>query len=256
MIRLILHGGLGNQIFQLFFAQLCGMASDRKLVRAVTRCLASYSVAREPEISPLIGACPVPVRLVDDATLLEKVRLPKLLQRITRNEHLVDLGPLGLILDGYFQDPDQYRRFEQGEIGDLFAALGAHLRGQGLLAAANGRDLVHMRLTDFVRAGESARAIVTPMLAGLAGDCDIMTDDEQAVASLLNQCEVAARPTLVSTKGQSSWDVLRTMSAYRSIRTNGSSLACWAAALGSEDFYSVNPKHERFVRLLHATRAV
>jgi hypothetical protein len=249
-LRVILHGGLGNQLFQLFFAQL--EADDRRLsdVEAVTAMLGSYEISRGVEVQPLADAGLVPTRFVAPISRLERARLPKVLWKLTGREFGLGLGRRRLI-DGYYQSPEQYAGFDKRRMDSLREGWRAHLLAERLIAVAERPRLLHIRLADFAR-GRDPREVARDRLAAVEGAWDLISDDEAAVSAALEDLQAVERLRLLTTANMTSWDVLSLMSRYGAVHTNGSSLACWAAALGNAVLESNNPQHEAFVRLLQS----
>ena len=246
-VTAILHGGLGNQLFQYFYATLLTDARHANSLQLVTARLGHYVVERDMELEPLLAVSDI-VAVRDRMSPLERCRVPKLLQRLTGKEGPLRLGGRHVLVDGYFQQWSAYDRFAASAIASLLDRWRGVLREGNLLVAPTLPPLTHIRLTDFVAAGRDPRDLAGPAVAAVPADGSIMTDDEATIGSLLAARADGDRPRLVPTGGLSSWDVFRAMSQFRTIHTNGSSLACWAAVLAGARLVSTNADHAAFAR--------
>jgi len=247
-IRTILHGGLGNQLFQLFYAELLAKSLDDRRLTLVTTCLGSYAVGRDMELEPLLSNDEIAIAVTQQITVLERLRLPKLVRRVAGREVVLRLGGGHMLVDGYFQAPQAYARFGGVAVTERLAQWRLLLSQQERIVGPFREHLTHIRLTDFVTAGQDPEVLAAPIVERVPDNGYMITDDERTIGALIARRPEAGRPTLISTVGMSSWAVLQTMSEFREIDTNGSSLACWAASLTGARLSSTNPQHVEFAR--------
>lgn len=255
-IRTILHGGLGNQLFQLFYAELLAKLLDDRRLTLVTSCLGSYAVGRDMELEPFLSNAEVTVAVTRQITALERLRLPKLVRRVAGLEVVLRLGSGRMLVDGYFQAPQAYARFGAAPVAAQLAQWNLLLSRQERIVAPLREHLTHVRLTDFVTAGQDPEVLAAPIVERVPENGYMITDDERTIGALIARRPEAGRPTLISTVGMSSWAVLKTMSEFREIDTNGSSLACWAASLTGARLSSTNPDHVAFAQYGQASADV
>lgn len=248
--HVVLHGGLGNQLFQHFHA--CNLASQRgdTEVRLITDFLGRYSSPRSIELLPLVESCLAGRLRLSKADLLLRMRIPKLLKRITGRELVVSIPGYGVIVDGYFQELRYYKNYP----GDLLAAELALWRSTlterlSLDSPGKGR-ITHIRLGDFFNDQEAARSFATRQLSAINGPTDLVTDQEDVLADELSRLDLAHPVRLLPSADMSAWDLVALMCRYEVISTNGSTLAFWASVLRRATLQTTNPEHMDIWQLL------
>lgn len=251
IVRVILHGGLGNQLFQYFIGLLEKRQRGAILLRLDTHALAHYSTARDFELVPLVPLpSDAPKVVVDSNRQLARLRLPKILQNVFKREFIVTLPFCETLVDGYFQHMLDFERYPKQLLDDQLSEWRNVLSTKNLLQAAEHDRVTHIRLGDFFSSGQSARRFARDHLSRLQGVSDLLTDQEDLVQSIIEELGVATRLRLVRSGEMNAWALFRHFSRYRHVETNGSSLAFWAATLAGADFTSSNPEHEAIHRLL------
>jgi hypothetical protein len=152
-----LHGGLGNQLFQLLAARY--LAKDKKQgVRLYPNDLSKFSTKRNFEIQPLIAEQEVTTELNRIDQALFKYKLSKVLAKLQVHA-IADVAAIdawsGQHFNGYFQDIFNYRNYKllSGIVKGIDDQLGnithRHLGPFDVEYASTGA--VHLRLTDFVQ---------------------------------------------------------------------------------------------------------
>ena len=95
-------------------------------------------------------------------------------------------------------------------------------------------DLIHVRMTDFQNSdGEIVRFINSCQNTRSA---TYITDDEPRLKLIL--ANMGLKANVYSTEGFSAQTLLKVMSGFRSIQSNGSTLAFWASLVGKKPFTS------------------
>jgi hypothetical protein len=216
-----------------------------------TTFLSRYSSPRTLEIANLIddepGSLPVHVCPIDPVASL---RIPKIASKLIAADVVLRIPCSGTLLDGYYQEPRYFKEFDATLLADTLSRWRAKLKHQGRLAERDLDAVVHLRLRDFFGTQEAKKHFVRDSLSSLGHKADIVTDDEDIVADVLRHAGSPASLHLAPTRGMTAWHVLRILTRYSRIRTNGSSLAFWAAVLGCIEFESSNGAHVELWRYL------
>jgi len=216
------HGGLGNQVFQIFFARL--FAEGRSAARLIRVHDSGYehdfpasTVFRGLEYpSPLFAA-------------ISACRLPKTLHRMGWLSHEWIGLPGIVVLDGYFQHAEQYAEFRDEQISREVETLREELG----ITPGMREEVVHIRLGDFFPDERSQREYLEQRLGELPAGVDIITNRDDLLSdSRIKEILASGKNTLIPTHGLPAEAVLAYMASYRHIRANDSTLAFWASILG------------------------
>lgn len=215
------HGGLGNQLFQVFYGRLLSNRLQANL-REIHDIRYPHKFGR----SELLASSPPPSAY---HSIVSSLRLPKVLERHFGHQE----SPLKLwndtYLDGYFQTEKIYRRFEQSEIRIHLQKLANEL---SIFPADDQDHLVHLRAGDFFKNRDDARLHVLNRLREIPDNSVLMTNDEDLLKDIkVSELIVAKQARLISTKGFSAENVLRTMSRHIKVSANDSTLTVWAHVL-------------------------
>lgn len=249
-IRIVLHGGLGNQLFQYFIGCLESRRREAAGLLLVSDFLSSYETSRDVELQPLLKTSSVHQVRITHADAVIHTRLPKIVRRLTGKEFIPFIPGYGVIVDGYFQWARSYRVYSHdhinAELNSWRQALAELLQPQ----APTHQHVTHIRLGDFFKSTKQARAFASAQLQSLPGPMDLVTDQEEVLNEELVRLNLPFKVQVVPTGPMSAWELLGLLSRYGRITTNGSSLAFWAAILSNADFESSNTEHIRIWRLL------
>jgi len=250
-IRTVLHGGLGNQLFQYFAAELECHGAESCQLHLYDNLLAQYASARTLELNPLLGRreASTPV-IVGPSDALARLRLPKLWWKLSRRESVWRIPGYGVLVDGYFQDPRDLTRYPAAARADTLHRWRSALVAEQLLPPRMRQRVTHIRLGDFFHSTTEARKAAAIRLSRLQQATDLITDQERLVEEVLQDLQLPVATHLVPTASMSAWDLFRHFSSYEHIDTNGSSLAFWAATLANAKFNSTNPHHVEACRIL------
>ena len=218
------HGGLGNQIFQLFYAILLKNRAGHARLVAVHD--SSYKHRFEMDKNLEIAYCS---KLGLIATFLSAVRIPKILSRLVGRE----IGNFGLLnyrfLDGYFQKVSYYKSFDDSEISVALRELKGHL-----VPKANECDgtavLYHFRLLDFFKSEAEELAYVTNQFSDLPSRSNIISNNDKLFCRPeIQKYLIQNNIKYIESDGLSAIEVLSLMMKYGVINSNNSTLAFWAA---------------------------
>jgi hypothetical protein len=245
-ISVVLHGGMGNQLFQFFIACL-EVGSNKFSVLLVSHgFIDNYQARRKLEVNPFIAAHEknITIRKIHSNFFL-KLRLPKVLKYISCVERILHIPFYGTVLDGYFQELKFFNDYPKKHVSQLVIKWRRALFRDGLLQGASKCNLLHIRLTDFFQSTFSAEEFVRYRLINLDSDTDIVTDDETLVLKELSKLNLLFRVDVIKTLNFSAWELFSLMSKYKTLETNGSSLAFWVAVLAGSNLITSNLEHQK-----------
>ena len=219
------HGGLGNQLFQIFYARLLAVGRAQNYTEIHD---ANYAHAF-PRSSEL-RAAPVSANWWQKA--ISAARVPKILRTLgISSSGKFDVAGY-CFLDGYFQFAEDYENFSESAVKEQVDSFRLEL-GIHVAAATIGSALYHIRLGDFFNDTDSAIAHANERVQVLSDGSFIITNQEEIfkevpIARSLNEkgCKI------LSTQGFSAEEVLRVMVQFEEIISNDSTLAFWASVLG------------------------
>lgn len=240
----VLHGGLGNQLFQLFVGEAVARRTRSELA-LFDGVLARYAAPHVVEVGPLLPDLDRRLCLTSFERLLARARLPKVRERLSGAESILQVGSVFLV-DGYFQQepgrwqilPDEGRAIvEQWRAILRFPSPGA------------GSVIHHVRLRDFFRSAQDAEAHAEQRVHK-AGPGVFVTDDDALLRRVL--ARHGRLNDLIPSSGRSAWQALGEMARFATIETNGSTLAVWAALLGGCELRTTVEGHAAFARALGA----
>jgi hypothetical protein len=246
----VLHGGLGNQLFQYFHTCVLAAQSENAEIRLITDFLARYSSPRNIELLPLIE-----LRLSDRLGLsntgsLLRMRIPKVLKRVTGRELVVSIPGYGVIVDGYFQEIQHYKNCPAEVLAEELAVCRRTLTKRLSLDTPGKGRITHIRLGDFFDDRGAARSFASRQLLAITGPTDLVTDQEDVMADELAKLDLAHPVRLLPSADMPAWDLMALMCRYEVISTNGSTLAFWAAVIRGAELHSANQEHVAIWRLL------
>ena len=218
------HGGLGNQIFQIFYAILLRNRDSRARLVAIHDSSYKHKFKLDKKLkmaySSELGRVPI---------FISKLRLPKIISRLFRRE----IRFLKLLnyrfLDGYFQDVRNYSNFDDAEISAAINELIKHLVPK-VKKSDRSAILYHFRLLDFFKSESEELEYIKTQFAGLPAKSSIVTNNDKLFRSPeiqkhLNQKNIKH----IESDGLSAIAVLSLMMKYGVINSNNSTLAFWAA---------------------------
>lgn len=218
------HGGLGNQIFQVFFGMVCHQGKiilyhDDRYANSfqLANCFQSYFTES----------------VTFSESLICSSRIVKLIEKFSSAVPEVRLGNR-VFLDGYFQKFDFYsqvsdKRFSAG-LRQLREILG--IKGE-----PDRNMLCHIRLADFFKTDVERSEAANQRLFSLDNNTHFISSDDQLIMNDKACQKIINAKNLVhvETAGFSAEDIIRLMSSYRVIESNNSTLAFWAAVLNNSE---------------------
>lgn len=224
------HGGLGNQIFQILYARLLANGREPELVHD-----ANYPHAFG--LSTAFSGHPKPGSV---ARLISRARLPKLIERARPSSRgIVTIGGI-TFADAYFQGTHFYRTFGR----DAIIREIDRIRHELCIRpdVVKGDELHHIRLGDFFNDEQAQRTYLAERFNELPAGAFIITNREDLVREAIRSPALASQNlSIVPSASASADETLRLMSGYRTIVSNDSTLAFWAACLAGRRLVTPSP---------------
>jgi len=243
-IHVLLHGGLGNQLFQYFTGCLVAERFALPSMSLITEKLEKYTTSRAFELQVLLENAILPVTVVEKADIIAQMRIPKIIWKFTKRELLFSFPGYGLIIDGYFQSLSQYQKYNNTEAGKVLEVWRHELLSANLLKPVVRQNVTHVRLGDFFRSSTEARVFARKCLLDLKTDTDLVTDQESLLEEEISKIKLPFNIHIIPSVGLTAWELISIFSEYRIIQTNGSSLAFWAAILSKGRLKTSNTNHQ------------
>jgi hypothetical protein len=240
-IKVVLHGGLGNQLFQYLLAKILLVNHPLYEIKIIDDLLSKYNVVRNFELSTILSGREVQSYRADWLIML---RLPKIMGRLLRTgDSLVRIPYYGYIVDGYYQSVDSYLAFSDDSIASAIESIRSAVYEKNLLTHPLKNKIRHLRLTDFFESDQEARVYVRKCLAEIDSDLDFVTDQEDLLLDELKRFKSPFKVDLIPTSYMQAWDLVTLMSSYKQIFTNGSTLPMWVAILAKTELTTSNKNH-------------
>ena len=243
-IHVLLHGGLGNQLFQYFAGCLAAGRFALPTICLITEKLKNYKTSRAFELQVLLKNAILPFTVVENADIIAQMRIPKIICKFTKREFLFSFPGYGLIIDGYFQSLSHYQKYNNTEAGKVLEVWRHELLSANLLKPVVRQNVTHVRLGDFFRSSKDARVFAQKCLLDLKTDTDLVTDQEGLIEEELTKLTLPFKIKVIPTEGLTAWELISLFSEYRTIQSNGSSLALWAAIFSKACFETTNINHK------------
>lgn len=243
MILVKTHGGLGNQLFQMFFALAL---SDKIQDKGITVFHHSRYKHRF-ELSPIFERYRKETS-TDRYRIISSLRIPKLLTKMgLRSSGYLHLGSL-YILDDYFQDLEHYTCFTSKNLKSSMKAIKSLFPHE---PCSRKDSLYHMRLRDFFRSEREEEGYLLESIKNVRDGSDIITNNDDLFEKLVDLAQLEQRNIhLIKTSAVKAEDILRLMINYRTINSNGSTLAVWAAVLSDANLTSGDGKLDSFIKFM------
>jgi hypothetical protein len=221
-IILTTHGGLGNQIFQVYFGLLMCKNPSNLVVSHNDGYSHKFKLAEE-------------FNFFEQPSKVEKfiasLRLGKLIEKLTKGRLAYFYWGKRCFCDGYFQNPDLFEKFSSKERKDAINFLKVKFR---IVDECNSDSLWHLRLGDFFKTNEEKIEYLNSVFACCSETVNIITNEEVLVRQYLRENDIM-KFNVINTSEMSGSDILRLMAKYKKIRSNNSTLALWAGVFGNSE---------------------
>jgi len=216
------HGGLGNQLFQVFFAFLYAKGQNVRYYHDDRYYHGFKSEIPDNEYLVKCNAC---------ERLLLSLRIPKILKKINKSNGEYLKSVFFDLLDGYFQHVSDYEGFTKDEIIMAKHKIKSIFGKWPDVKYAN--PLYHLRLGDFFKTENEQIEYVYGRLKEIPVNSALISnrDDIFKRHNLYSFCEKSGLK-YYETGGLTSIELIKFMSSFEEINSNGSTLSFWAGYLG------------------------
>ena len=250
-VIIVLHGGLGNQLFQLFRGLTHLVEFPDYGIIFNEYFLNKYSVKREFELDP-IASTSLSFRREKTANFFIKFRMAKVIKNIfSGKDFIISIINNHIIIDGYFQNKSDYQKIQKKTINEAIILLRKFTNENFLNSMKSKKEIHHIRLTDFFKNRNEATIFVSSYLKKITKNIDIITDDEDLLCNEIKKNKLAFNINIIPTKNFSSWELLKILSNYGVVNSNGSSLAFWGALLSGSILKTSNNEHQELFEFLN-----
>lgn len=251
-LELVLHGGLGNQLYQLFYALCISKIYDIKRVIVNQDHLSRYATPRTFELGIFeldrLFRCDIDY----SRSCFSHLRIPKFINKLSNNESELKLGSI-ILVDGYFQNVNSYRRFNQTDIQESLSIL----RETYFINQPQEEEiddcLHHIRLSDgHFSMGDQKEIKFIESYFLKESPAFIMTDKEDVVMSVSENIGYS-NLHIIRSESLSPCELLAKMGAFSTIKSNGSTLALWSSIIYSRELVSSNAMLMDFYKYVGST---
>lgn len=236
-------GGLGNQIFQIFFARL--MAEKYE-----TKDIWHYHEPKYDRIARWEYPNSQSFKKPNDLEfILMRMRLPKILFRLgIINREFIKVGNY-IILDGYFQSRTDYEIFNFEVIENQKSLIHQELRIKQADPALSQKMLYHVRLGDFFKTEVEQLRFIAGITNRLIADSYIISNRDDLFLKddeFLSNCEKKSLK-YVPTDHMNGLDLINFLSQFGTLISNGSSLSFASVIIFKQQINSFeNIDHKSF----------
>lgn len=229
-IYINIYGGLGNQLFQLFYSKCLFKLNNKDCLYLCSGLEATFETKRDFYLDNFLSS----EILLKKLSPIEKLRPVKVLSQLNLANGRIDfLG--SSFLDGYFQTKNRYTIFNSDILKNEISFIN-HSLNINRIEDSNNKTLCHIRLTDFFKNNNDRIQFIQNL--NLDQYDNFITDDEDLLAEFIDLNKI------IPSKNLSPLGVLKEMSSYKKVVSNGSSLAFWGAVLGGGKLETTVKKHQ------------
>lgn len=235
------HGGLGNQLFQIFFA-LCKMHEyERDFITVIHD-------DRYPHKFQLCSKFKTTQSFLKTETIsrsgYRKIiyhRFVKIIEKLRLGTPCINVHG-HMIIDGYLQATHFYEKFQPDTIRLSLKKISKLFEIQNTKKL--NKKLYHVRLGDFFGSEKEKYDHIMMVLNNIEDDTHIITNEEyyfsdnSLIAKALRQKNIV----LISTSKLKDFELLELMMSYKTINSNNSTLAFWATVLSKAELKISNKK--------------
>ena len=221
-------GGMGNQLFQYFFAFCLKEKVNAKKI------FLSHS-ARYKHKFKLLEDFKYLLPKQNFWELISRLRIPMILRRL----NIIDKGVLKIgkfyWLDDYFQNKNDYKEFSSLEIANSLKKIRKIILNKKTLPTIN-KTINHFRLRDFFKDKIKEKEYLIKRIQNLENNSTIISNNDdiffkEEIKNILKYKII----NLIESKYFDAKDVFWEMMKYEKIVSNGSTIAFWASIIGRRD---------------------
>ena len=225
-VLVVTHGGLGNQLFQIFYG--LSLAEKYQAELAIHH-VSNYS--HSFGLSEYFRALPEAKGV---GRLIARLRIPKIVSRLLGSRRSFESYRFGnlVIVDGYFQDLHRYRIFGEEHLTSASAQLIGLIRYTPKKKTEKN-IVTHIRVHDLMSQEEAEEFVDTQLDALQSGEYVISNRDDLVRSRIENSVGdvTASHPKHIETAVFTPEQLLELMAGFSEIRGVDSTLSTWASIL-------------------------
>jgi hypothetical protein len=216
------HGGLGNQLFQYFYARVISIEQKIPVIEIVHEQNYKHRFELASEFDQF--------RIDNEKYLLSRLRIAKIFEKLKINAGIMTFNGT-MYLDGYFQNDRLYMSTSK-EVVDLVIV---EIKSLFKIALEKNENTInHMRLGDFfLNEYEESQHLLSRINNLLFGSHLISNRDDLIKRKIILTRLKFRNIKHIETSSYSASEILRLLSTYSCIISNGSTLAFWSAVLSN-----------------------
>ena len=245
-----IFGGLGNQIFQIYYTQLLSQKYGSNIFINDAH-LNSYKRKFKNEVKFLYGNknCKLSFsRLSFLKFILCKFRILYFISKLNRNDFIMRIPFIGILIDSYCQSESIFKSFNNIEHKKALNYLiqKSQIIKNKYYFEYKDKTLLHLRVSDFFNNELEREEYIYSQLKKFKNNneaIDIITDKESLIKKIIKIKFKRQKFNIISTNNFSAKKLFSFMSQYREIITNGSSIAFWAAVISSNNKSFISRKY-------------
>ena len=245
-----IFGGLGNQIFQIYYTQLLSQKYGSNIFINNAH-LNSYNRKFKNEVKFLYSNKNFKLsfsRLSFLKLILCRFRILYLISKLNRNDFIMRIPFIGILIDSYCQSESIFKKFSKIEHKKALNYLiqKSQIIKNKYYFEYKDKTLLHLRVSDFFNNELEREAYIYSQLKKFKNNneaIDIITDKESLLKKIIKIKFKREKFNIISTNNFSAKKLFSFMSQYREIITNGSSIAFWASVISSNNKSFISRKY-------------
>lgn len=238
-----IFGGLGNQLFQIYYSQLLSNRYESSVI-INDYYLYEYKRKFKNEVKFLYSDKHFDISFSGlsffKIIIIYRFRILYLLSKLIRNDFILHIPFVGIFIDSYCQSKSLFNSFTKTEHKQVLTLITqkTQLIKNKYNFEYKDKTLLHLRVSDFFNNEEEREAYIYSQLKNYKDNTeliDIITDKEPLLEKIIYRKFKRTKFNIISTNNFSSKKLFSFMSQYREIVTNGSSIAFWASIISTNN---------------------
>lgn len=245
-IRLRTYGGLGNQLFQYFYAR-CLMHYEGYLELS---CFHDSNYAHGFKLDSIFSNLNT---MNHSDRFISSLRIPRIFALLRVSNTYKFTLENKIFLDGYFQDLFFYKNFGKEILATNINLLRDLFKIENV--TNKKKKIIHIRLGDFFLNEEEQKKYLHNKLIEIDTHSSIVTNRDDLLDLPENQKLLNSKKILhLKTNSYSAFEMIKLFSNYENIESNNSTLAFWGATLGENNLIINDDKLLDLHNLFHGIK--
>ena len=237
------HGGLGNQLFLVFFAVCFCIENNVQVIKLIHDSGYPHAFGSDDKLIK-IGKKPTFIEEV-----ISSMRIPKIMKKLFKESDESIKLLSNLFLDGYFQDPSSYKKYSNKTMSKALERIRDVLECDKITKKSFDL-LVHVRLGDFFKSKDEELIAARSIVQACDQPCHMITNHEDILKEAIALSDKNKSDYhVISTSQMSSRELMNLMGKYICIKSNNSTLAVWAAIIFKRKLIINNKKLINFFNM-------